>query len=233
VASFVKAGVRMERAYDGALAATTYEGWWLDPKSKDFGPNAKFFKYDLAEAKKLLSAAGYPNGLDHDLFYPAAPGYQALFYTHAEPIIGMVRDSNLFRPKIRELNYQAEWNNGFRFNKGQFSGTALFLDSAAGDPTDNLFLHYNSAGSQFFGGDSTLDDMTGKALREFDDKKRMAIVHDIQRYEAGKSFQPRIGGASRFDLTWPALRNKFVWQGGPHAIFTIWLDQEKAPFKKT
>ena len=36
-----------------------YKGWYLDPQGKDFGENAKFYKRNIAEAKKLMSAAGY------------------------------------------------------------------------------------------------------------------------------------------------------------------------------
>jgi len=39
-------------------------GWRLDPKDSKFGENAKYFKYDVGEAKKLLAAAGYGNGLE-------------------------------------------------------------------------------------------------------------------------------------------------------------------------
>src|SRR5207302_7200595 len=42
----------------------TGAGWWLDPKGKDFGPNAKYFQHNPGEAKKLLAAAGYPNGFE-------------------------------------------------------------------------------------------------------------------------------------------------------------------------
>ena len=38
-------------------------GWFLDPKGKDFGPNAKYYQHDIAEAKKLIAAAGFPAGL--------------------------------------------------------------------------------------------------------------------------------------------------------------------------
>ena len=33
--------------------------WWLDPKSPDMGEGAKYFEYNVAEAKKLLEAMGY------------------------------------------------------------------------------------------------------------------------------------------------------------------------------
>ncbi len=36
--------------------------FWLDPKSSAHGETGKFFAYNVAEAKKLLSAAGFANG---------------------------------------------------------------------------------------------------------------------------------------------------------------------------
>ncbi len=33
--------------------------WWLDPKSPDMGEGAKYFEYNVEEAKKLLEASGY------------------------------------------------------------------------------------------------------------------------------------------------------------------------------
>jgi peptide/nickel transport system substrate-binding protein len=47
--------------------------WWLDPRGPDFGPNAKFFKYDPAESRKLLAAAGFPDGMKVELV--STPGY--------------------------------------------------------------------------------------------------------------------------------------------------------------
>ena len=38
--------------------------WHLDPQGKDFCPNAKFFTHDVAEAKKLVAAAGFAGGLE-------------------------------------------------------------------------------------------------------------------------------------------------------------------------
>ena len=40
--------------------------WWLDPRGPDMGPGAKYYKYDPAGAKALLSAAGFPDGFRPD-----------------------------------------------------------------------------------------------------------------------------------------------------------------------
>ena len=39
---------------------------WLDPRKSDFGPNSQYFKQNIAEAKKLMSAAGYDRGIDFE-----------------------------------------------------------------------------------------------------------------------------------------------------------------------
>ena len=64
-------------AWNTALNASQ-EGWWLDPKDAKFGPNAKYFQHNPAEAKKLLAAAGYANGFEipstmAGIEYPPSP----------------------------------------------------------------------------------------------------------------------------------------------------------------
>src|SRR5581483_5852025 len=61
-------GLPVETRWNTAVPATVFEGWWLDPKGKDFGPNARYFEHNVAEAKKLLSAAGFPDGIAFQSF---------------------------------------------------------------------------------------------------------------------------------------------------------------------
>ena len=60
---FSAGGVPVDIVNESGLQANTYAGWLLDPQGKDFGPNAKYFKKDLAEAKKLVVAAGFASGV--------------------------------------------------------------------------------------------------------------------------------------------------------------------------
>ena len=59
VPKFTSQGLPVDTRLELArVKADEFAGWWLDPKGKDFGPNAKYYKHDLAEAKKLMAAAG-------------------------------------------------------------------------------------------------------------------------------------------------------------------------------
>ena len=50
----------MEIRYNSHIQAEwTPSGYWLDPKGSDFGENAKYFKFNIEEAKKLLLRCGH------------------------------------------------------------------------------------------------------------------------------------------------------------------------------
>src|SRR5690606_22266945 len=58
----------------GQGAWTSFSGpaltpFYLSPRddAAEWGPSAKYFEYNIADAKALLSAAGYPDGLDVDI----------------------------------------------------------------------------------------------------------------------------------------------------------------------
>jgi peptide/nickel transport system substrate-binding protein len=229
VKRFGDMGLPKTTAWDSALHASAYKGWWLDPQSKDFGPNAKFFTYDRKEAKKLLDAAGMPSTMDFDLYY--ATGQQPVFYKHKDIILAMVlSDGSPFKPVAKELDFSKEWLT-FRQNKGLFKGMAFEIDVNDFDLGADLFAHYNSAGSRFFGGDAALDEMTNNLQREYDAAKRRQLAFDLQRYDARKAYRPAATSASTFRIGWPAHRMRRVWNGNVNRyLATVALDQDKAPF---
>ena len=60
--AFQAAGIDIETSY------TTHSprilSFWLDPRKGELGEASKNYLYDVAEAKKLVEAAGYPNGFE-------------------------------------------------------------------------------------------------------------------------------------------------------------------------
>jgi ABC-type transport system substrate-binding protein len=234
---FQAEGLMTQTAWDAALRADSWEGWWLDPQSDSFGRNAAYFRHDLAEAKKLLEAAGHANGLDTTLHY-AAPGqssYPPRYYDTFEVVVAMVEESRLFRFERDLVNYNTEWTPKFREARGNFNGVAMKWDTDEGDPAGYLFARFNPAGGLYIGSDDRLNDLTQQAVRQFDDDKRRELVHEIQRVEGGTMYYPALGGATGFALHWPIVRNREVWQGGSgRGLYTtLFLDETQAPGGRT
>jgi peptide/nickel transport system substrate-binding protein len=56
-----KAGIPIDSAWENSVVAPGWKKWWIDPKDASF-KEGQYYKFNLAEAKKLLAAAGHANG---------------------------------------------------------------------------------------------------------------------------------------------------------------------------
>ena len=54
---FTQEGLEVPSVWHSHIGAGTV-GWWVDPKSKEMGDGGKNFVHNVAEAKKLIAAAG-------------------------------------------------------------------------------------------------------------------------------------------------------------------------------
>jgi peptide/nickel transport system substrate-binding protein len=218
-------------------------GWWLDPQSREFGPNSVYFQHNISEAKKLLSAAGYPDGFESTIHYPATPQYN--LERDTEPVIGMLQE--ILRIKVNAIqDYTRDYIPNDRDAQGDYEG--LGIHSVSGttpsvvSPVSALVAeHWPRSGVTFHGydvngrgdksGDPKLIEMLEKVRVERDVNSAKKQTQEIQRYLA-KSMHAMVypGGATGFDFAWPALRNFRVWRG-TQSWFTyqLWLDETKAP----
>lgn len=245
VSNFKKDGIDVATRYNTAISGEwAPSGDWLDPKSKEFGENAKYFQYNIAESKKLLAAAGFPNGFETTMRYPASAQYSLVRY--GEPWAGQLQQ--ILKVNLdAKTDYTKDYIPNIRDANGRFEG--LGMHSVTGStpqriaPESDLSAQFWSKGGVTFHGfgnnaqgDPALDAIIVKARAEFDTKKRQALIHDAQKY-LGKAqwalSQP--GGGATFNLAWPAVGNYFAWTNhtwGPAAYWTykMWLDRTKAPF---
>ena len=221
-----------------------FPGMWLDPQSKAFGENAKWVTLgdrakNIAEAKKLIQAATGKSEIEFTHWqYPIFPGAQQ---TGQDLIEGMMREAGLKVTKQEKKQIPEVF--GIIFGKGTFPEMFNTVDYPPGDVASYLRAHYHPSGNLFGGwdendkgvsakGDTYLAAQTEKVLAEFDEKKKVELVHDIQRYAQKMFYYSRYpGGATTLLLQWPAIQNFNVYRGyGLDRVFTYeWLDATKKP----
>jgi peptide/nickel transport system substrate-binding protein len=237
-------------AYWNTALPPAYGRWWLDPKGKDFGPNARYFQRDVAEAKKLLAAAGYPNGVEVSSSYIGGTQLGADFQRQCQVTDEFAKEAGI-KVKTNIIDYTSQYLTQYRDANGKYDGwlyraggssatdaTAYFsvlFHSKYGGPG---FLGFDAAGKGDYSGDPVLEGILNKARVEMDAEKRRTMVHDMQRHLAKATYaiphEP--GDATIFYLTWPALQNFQVFQGDRRgataAVHSWWIDDTQAPNKK-
>jgi peptide/nickel transport system substrate-binding protein len=244
VSKFTSEGLPVETRWNSNLQCT-FDGWWLDPQSKDFGPNAKYFVHNVPEAKKLMSAAGLAGGVDVISSHITTNEYGTDFPKMVEVVEGMMAEGG-FRFRKNIVNYGSEFIPRYRDGKGNYEG--LSYKRGPTPPADDavaylMFFNYSKGGVAFYGydaagkgdnsGDPKVDDLLLKARGEIDNAKRQALIYEVQRYLGGKQYNVRwAGGSNAFALTWPIVKNFMVYQGGAPLENWYWLDESLPPARK-
>jgi peptide/nickel transport system substrate-binding protein len=240
VSNFEAEGLPMVTRWSAHIGADA-EGWWLDPKGKDFGPNAKYFNHDLSEGKKLLAAAGHPNGFEVVSNYITGP--QLGVPRHKEVTDAFMSELGI-RVTVNSIDYAKEYTPLYRDGKGQYVGWA-YTSAVGGVGSDDplvvlaneywskggtpAFRGFSTSGKNDLAGDPQLDALIEKARLERDTEKRRGLAFDIQRYLAKAMYAiPSPGAASGFALAWPCLGN-FMVQRGTRPYNQLWIDDTKAP----
>jgi peptide/nickel transport system substrate-binding protein len=241
-------GIPVQSRWNSALPADFGEdAGWLDPEGKDFGVNAKYYARNIEEAKKLLAAAGFANGLDVKS-NRITTGIIADLARHSEAVEGMAGDAG-FRVRVNDIDYATQYIPQVRDAQGQYEGVGFHTVTGTTpwrmSPVSALAAEYwSKAGATFKGfstsgrndlsGDPAVDSLVEKARLEKDAKTRKTLVEDIQRHLA-KSVYGLInpGTANKFSVAWPALRNFQVYRHiGQSAWkdYSVWIDETKPPF---
>ena len=246
VTDYEAEGIAVETFYFTAQAYLP--GVWLDPRTKDFGPNGQFYTYNPAEAKKLLSAAGFPNGVEVESKFITGSQFGTDHQRQVEVLDGWARDVG-FKITAKPIDYNIEYLPQIVTAQGKFPGWAYrFGATTSGDPVDYYAWRYwsksgatsgslgfdvNGRGDQ--SGDPEVDALIERAIAELDDGKRRSLIHDLQRHLAKMQYGvTRPGTATQFRLAWPAVGNYQVFQNDSRTqgMYTWWVDDTKEPIKR-
>jgi peptide/nickel transport system substrate-binding protein len=242
VSKFRNEGVPVQARWNTHLIATQ-EGWWLDPQSKDFGPNSKYFEHNVAEAKKLLAAAGHPNGFETTSHYVTSTELGTT-PNHAQVIDNFMSEIGI-KGNQHSIDYLKEYVPSFRDGHGQYEGWAYV--STAGGATGGSAIgsvsseFWSKGGAAFKGfstsnrndqaGDPQVDSLIEKARVERDTEKGKALIFELQRYLAKTWYSARLPGyATGLTVAWPAVANFRVWEGA-RTHYRFWIDDTKPPFR--
>jgi peptide/nickel transport system substrate-binding protein len=187
------------------------------------GEGAKYFKHDVKEAKRLLAAAGYPNGFPGTVCFTT---YGSTILIDAmQLILKQLKDVGI-DAKIDQKEYGAYIASCFQ---GKFDSMTYGPQTPFLDPDNFLFAQYypGEPKNQSHINDPVLGDMLVKQRRTFDLAKRREVINEIQRYLAKQQYY----------VSTPSGVYVAVWDGalknyGPNVgydyggrLMAAWLDR--------
>src|SRR5262249_45120971 len=151
----------------------------------------KYLKYDAGEAKKLLAAGGFPNGLDFEFAYNTDNNYSPPYLKVVDVLAGMWRDAG-FRVQQHGMGYQTEFApkyhlsyalgsktgfNGAMLRGGRGGGTSLLSVIAGCYPTGQVFHGMTPDGNNAWAGDPKVTEAIDRIRQEFDTGRQNDMFH--------------------------------------------------------
>ena len=187
------------------------------------GEGAKYFKYDPKEAKRLLAAAGYPNGFPGSLCFTTYGS--TILVDSMQLVVKNLKDVGI-DAKIDQKEYGAYIASCFqgKFDSMTFGPQTPFLE-----PDNFLFAQYypGEPKNQSHINDPVLADMLVKQRRTFDVAKRRDVLHEIQRYLAKQQYYVQIASTVQIAVWDNALKNYAPNHGYDYGgrLVAAWLDR--------
>jgi peptide/nickel transport system substrate-binding protein len=181
--------------------------YWLDPERDQLGPASQYFKFNVAEAKKLLAAAGYGGGFELPAWYTDYEGYGADHAERVQITLDMLQQAGL-RIKHNRLEYQPYLSQVYRMPR-DFVGIAMGPEFTYAEVDLEIYNWFHSKGDRFKGlADPQVDQLIERQRVELDEQKRTAILHEFQRFMAEKMYAiPWDGSSSGFTFRYPWVKN--------------------------
>jgi ABC-type transport system substrate-binding protein len=216
-AEFAAAGIEIETGY--MTHAPFNSGFFLDPRKNELGDASKNYFYDVAEAKKLVEAAGYPDGFE--LEYLSTSRSPDIVQVQTDEI----KKSGFITVKVTNVPLQF-YNDNVQVG-AQFRGVQFPAGGGGPDYDFLLSRQYHSSSATTTYGDPKMDALIEAQRKALDPADRNAILKDWARL-AAQTFPMLPGnhtfGAWTFDWGW--LHNVNYANSNDGASHLHWLSAD-------
>jgi peptide/nickel transport system substrate-binding protein len=195
---------------------------WSVPMDQ-LGEGGRWYKYDLAQAKKLMAEAGYANG------FPATME----FTTYGSQIL--IDMSQLVLKGLKDIGIDAKLNTK---EYGAYIATTFYgkFDSMAFGPQTGFQEPDNFLYGQYYPGelknqshinDPIVADMLVRQRRTQDVAKRREVIHEIQRYLAKQQYYIQMASPLQIAVWEGALKNYATNVSYDYGgrLLAAWLDR--------
>ena len=195
---------------------------WTLPIAQ-LGEGARYYKYNPAEAKRLLAAAGHPNGFPASICFSTYGSTQLV--DTMQIVLKNLKDIGI-DAKLDQKEYgayQATCRLG-KFDSMVFGPLTPFLEADS-----FLFGQYYTGEprNRSHVSDPVLDDLIVKQRRTADAKARRDVIHEIQRHLARQQYYVH-GPSPTYVSVWDgALKNYGPNLGYDYGgrLLAAWLDR--------
>ena len=190
---------------------------------EQLGEGARYFKADPREARRLLAAAGYPNGFPASLCFTTY-GSTTLVDT-AQLILRYLKEVGI-DAKLDQKEYGAFIASCYfgKFDSMTFGPQTPFLD-----PDNFLYgMHYpDEQKNQSHVNDPVVTDLLVRQRRTFDVAKRRELLAEIQRYLAKQQYYIQLASGVYIAVWDGALKNYGPNLGYDYGgrLMAAWLDR--------
>lgn len=227
------AGIPLQTAWSTALGPAP--GWKLDPRDSTFGPNARYYMHDIEEAKQLLTAAGYPDGLDvisHTTpTLPGSPSFQETVEVRNQMAVeaGFRVETRIIDTPTVPDNFLDGSYEGWHYRSGRQGAedAVSWLEFRYSTTGGTGFLGFDVNGRGDGSGDPEVDAMIRRARGQLNSDERRETIFELERYLAEQMYTVNHPGlASNVQMAWPALKNFLAFNGDRRGfVFDWWLDE--------
>ena len=175
---------------------------WSVPMDQ-LGEGARWYKYDPAQAKKLMAEAGYPNGFQATMDFTTYGS--TVLIDMSQLVLKHLKDIGI-DTKLNQKEYGAYISTSFY---GKFDSMTFGPQTGFQEPDNFLYGQYypGELKNQSHINDPVVADMLVRQRRTQDVAKRREVIHNIQRHLADQQYYVQMASPLQIAVWDAALKN--------------------------